>query len=99
MKKAEVEIGGRYVAKVGDNLTVVRLTTASPHGGWDAINEKTGRRIRIHSAAKLRGEALTKEQREARVAMVTGSILGKIALFGRRWSATKRGARLLLEAV
>jgi len=54
MKKKDVEIGGRYVAKISNNLTTVRLTGECPYGGWDAVNEKTGKRVRIKTAAKLR---------------------------------------------
>lgn len=56
MKKAQVEIGKRYVAKVSGELTVVRLSAESRYGGWDAVNERTGRTVRIKSAAKLRKE-------------------------------------------
>lgn len=57
MKKAEVKVGGRYVAKVSGELTVVRLLQESRFGGWDAVNERTGRAVRIKSAAKLRKAA------------------------------------------
>ena len=54
MKKAEVQIGGRYVAKVSGTLTTVRIDHENPHGGWDATNVATGRAVRIRSAARLR---------------------------------------------
>lgn len=54
MKKAEVVVGERYAAKVSGALTVVRIDRASPHGGWDATNLETGRKVRIRSAARLR---------------------------------------------
>jgi len=54
MKKNEVEIGGRYVAKVSGSLTVVRIDRESPYGGWDATNVATGRSVRIRTAARLR---------------------------------------------
>ena len=57
MKKADVKVGGRYRAKVSDRLTTVRIDAASPHGGWDATNEATGKKIRIKSAQRLRGPA------------------------------------------
>lgn len=57
MKKSQIKIGGRYVAKISTTLTVVRITGESRYGGWDATNEKTGRAVRIKSAAKLRSEA------------------------------------------
>jgi hypothetical protein len=57
VKKADVKIGGRYSAKVSDSLVVVRISRVSPYGGWDAVNEQTGRGVRIKSAQRLRGEA------------------------------------------
>jgi hypothetical protein len=54
MKKNEVKVGGRYVAKVSDKLTLVRIDRENPHGGWDAVNEKTGKPVRIKSAQRLR---------------------------------------------
>ena len=54
MKKHEVKVGGRYVAKVSDKLTLVRIDRENPHGGWDATNEKTGKPVRIKSAQRLR---------------------------------------------
>jgi len=54
MKKADVEMGGRYVAKVSGNLVAVRIDRESPYGGWDATNLTTGRAVRIRTAARLR---------------------------------------------
>lgn len=56
MKKAEIEIGGVYVAKVSERLTKVRIDSVSAFGGWNATNLKTGREIRIRSAARLRAK-------------------------------------------
>lgn len=58
MRKAEVRVGGTYVAKVSGSLTHVRLTGESRYGGWDAVNCQTGRAVRIKSAARLRSEVL-----------------------------------------
>ena len=55
MKKHEVKLGGRYSAKVSDKVVVVRIDAENPHGGWDATNEATGKRVRIKSAQRLRG--------------------------------------------
>jgi len=55
MKKAEVKIGGRYVAKVAGVLTVVKITGEAT-SGWAAINERSGRSVRIKSAQRLRRE-------------------------------------------
>lgn len=63
MKRADVVIGGVYIARVSDRLVPVRID--APHqrvgyfGGrtvnhWDATNLSTGRKIEIRSAAKLR---------------------------------------------
>jgi len=59
MKKADVEIGGTYVAKVSGNLVAVRIDRESPYGGWDAANLATGRSVRIRTAARLRRRAAT----------------------------------------
>lgn len=53
MKKREVEVGGVYVAKVSGHLVSVRIDRESPYGGWDGVNLKSGRSIRIRSAGRL----------------------------------------------
>ena len=55
MKKNEVKVGGVYGAKVSDKVVPVRITGESRHGGWDAVNEATGKAVRIKSAQRLRG--------------------------------------------
>ena len=55
MKKADVKVGGRYSAKVSGKVVVVRIDAENPHGGWDATNEATGKKVRIKSAQRLRG--------------------------------------------
>lgn len=57
MKKAQITIGGRYVAKVSGGLTIVRILSESLYGGWDARNEVTGRAVRIKTAQRLRRPA------------------------------------------
>jgi hypothetical protein len=57
MKKNEVKVGGTYLAKVSDKVVPVRIDGENPHGGWDATNEATGKKVRIKSAQRLRGEA------------------------------------------
>jgi hypothetical protein len=57
MKKAEVEIGGQYIAKVSGKPQVIRIMRESPYGGWDAVNVRTFRAIRIKSAQRLRRPA------------------------------------------
>ena len=56
MLKADVRIGGTYVAKVSGRLTKVRLDSECRYGGWNATNMVSGRTIHIKSAAKLRRE-------------------------------------------
>ncbi|MFQ5495864.1 MAG: hypothetical protein ACE5EX_10840, partial [Phycisphaerae bacterium] len=57
MKKNEVKVGGFYTAKVSDRLVTVRIDSAHGKGGWNATNTRTGKRIRIKSAQRLRGPA------------------------------------------
>jgi hypothetical protein len=57
MKITDVHIGGRYTAKVTHKLVVVEILSENPHGGWDARNLSTGKRVRIKSAQRLRGVA------------------------------------------
>jgi hypothetical protein len=54
MRKNDVTVGASYVAKVSGKLTRVRIERENPHGGWDATNVDTGRRVRIKSAQRLR---------------------------------------------
>jgi len=60
MKKNEVKVGGTYLAKVSDKVVPVRIDGENPHGGWDATNTATGKKVRIKSAQRLRGEAKPK---------------------------------------
>jgi len=68
MKKHEVKLGGRYSAKVSDKVVVVRIDVENPHGGWEATNEATGKKVRIKSAQRLRAEAGRKATPTAHVA-------------------------------
>ena len=55
MKKADVVIGAHYVAKVSGVLTTVKIDRVSPYGnGWEAHNIRTGRKVFIRSATRLR---------------------------------------------
>ena len=75
MKKNEVRVGGTYVAKVSDRLTTVRITGESRYGGWDAVNTKTGKAVRIKSAQRLRGTAaLSKAEVQAAKAAVGAQV-------------------------
>ena len=54
MKKSEIQLGGKYVAKISGKLTVVQVQSPCSFGGWNAVNLSTQREVRIRSAAKLR---------------------------------------------
>ena len=54
MRKAEIEVGATYVVKVSDRLAPVRIVSESQYGGWNGVNERTGRTVRIRSAQKCR---------------------------------------------
>jgi hypothetical protein len=55
IRKKDVRVGGRYRAEVNQRIVTIRITRESPYGGWDAVNESTGRDVRIRSATRLRG--------------------------------------------
>jgi hypothetical protein len=55
MRKAEVQVGKTYAAKVGGKLAPVRIERQS-RGGWIGRNTVTGREVRIRGAARLRWE-------------------------------------------
>jgi hypothetical protein len=55
MKKNEVEIGKLYFAKVTNKVVQVRIDAENRHGGWDATNLETGKKVRIQTAQRLRG--------------------------------------------
>lgn len=62
MKKADVKVGELYWCKVSRQLAIVRIDRKDSHAGyaggspgWYGTNLKTGRRIRIQSARRLRG--------------------------------------------
>lgn len=54
MKKNEITIGATYIAKVSDKLVEVRIDAENSHGGWDATNLATKKKVRIKSAQRLR---------------------------------------------
>jgi hypothetical protein len=59
MKKGQVQIGKVYTAKVTDKVVSVRIDAENPHGGWDATNLATGKKIRIKGPQRLRSEVKT----------------------------------------
>jgi hypothetical protein len=68
MKKNEVQIGGTYQAKVSDKVVSVRIDAENSHGGWDATNLATNKKVRIKSAQRLRGPVGEAPRRMAEVA-------------------------------
>ncbi len=54
MKKDEIKIGHAYEAKVSDRIVTVRIDSTNSHGGWNATNTATGKRIHVKSAQRLR---------------------------------------------
>ncbi len=68
MKSSEVKIGGVYTAKVTNKVVEVRIDAESQHGGWEATNLATGKKVRIKSAQRLRGEAAKKGRTKAKPA-------------------------------
>jgi hypothetical protein len=65
MKKSDVKIGGTYTAKVSDKLVEVRIDAESRHGGWDATNLATNKKVRIKSAQRLRTEVPKRSSKAA----------------------------------
>ncbi len=66
MKSQEVKVGKTYQAKITGRVTEVRITGVNRHGGWDAVNVMTNRKVRIKSAQKLRAEAAHGQTRRRR---------------------------------
>ncbi len=66
MKKEDVKVGKTYQAKITGRITEVRITGVNRHGGWDAVNVMTNRKVRIKSAQKLRCEAAHGKARRTR---------------------------------
>ena len=56
MKKNEVKMGRYYTAKVSGNMATIRIDAENPHGGWDATNITTGKKVGIKSVQRLRRE-------------------------------------------
>lgn len=75
MKKQDVKIGSLYRAKVSNSLATVKILRENTFGGWDAMNEATGREIRIKSAQRLRCEVTKKVELIKPAAGQTGNVL------------------------
>lgn len=67
MRKAEIVLGGRYLAKVSGQVVVVRVFEIRKgrqgQDGYRCVNHKTGRKIYVKSAARFRGVASPTEVR------------------------------------
>ena len=55
MKKAEVQIGGKYHANVSGKRVEIQIDAEKATGGWSATNLATGKKIHIKSAQRLQG--------------------------------------------
>ena len=66
MTATEIKIGRYYAARVSLKLTIVKIETRSSRGGWTGRNIFTNRRVRIKSAAKLRGDVTGRGKRVER---------------------------------
>ncbi len=55
MKKNAVKLGQTYAAKVAGQVVPVKLEKTNFHGGWDGVNLRTGKTVRIRSSQRLRG--------------------------------------------
>ena len=82
MKKNEIKIGNLYEAKVSDRVVSVRIDSANSHGGWNATNTATGKRVHIKSPQRLRRPAKGERKPAAvnpTVEVVTGQAVPDVA--------------------
>jgi len=91
MKKNEVKIGETYLAKVTGKVVPVRIDAENAHGGWDATNMTTKKKVRIKSAQRLRGSAATPDKRERKAETPTDSVEKK----AKRLSGLDAAAKVL----
>ena len=63
MTAADVKIGRYYATKISGKMTIIKIEAKSPRGGWTGRNISTNRRVRIKSAAKLRGDVTQRGER------------------------------------
>ena len=68
MRLNDIAVGGRYTAKVSGLITTVRVLAIREDRSWgtqsprtvhriDVVNERTGRKTTLRSAARLRAPA------------------------------------------
>ena len=113
MKKDEVQIGKVYFARVTNKLVSVRIDRENRHGGWDATNLATNKKVRIKSAQRLRGAAdgprpaEAEDDAEATISATPGDTVVEAKPRGRRakdeskpkrTSAIEAAARVLAES-
>ncbi len=94
MKKNEVKLGGTYLAKVTNKVVPVRIDAENVHGGWDATNMATKKKVCIKSAQHLRRPAATPGKRERKAKTRTGSAEKK----PKRLSGLDAAAQVLADA-
>ena len=73
MLKKDVKIGGVYTAKVTNRLVQVRIDSVNRHGGWEATNLSTRKKVRIKSPQRLRaavGDDVAKVEKSSKKATV-----------------------------
>jgi hypothetical protein len=97
MKKNEVVIGGRYLAKVSGRVLPVRITGESRYGGWEAVNAETNRAVRIKSPQRLRRPA-DAATREAIAGEETDMSKAREVVLGHVYSVAVGGSYLPVRA-
>ncbi len=66
MTAADVKSGRYDATRISGKMTIVKIEAKSPHGGWTGRNIFTNRRVRIESAAMLRGDVTARGKRVER---------------------------------
>jgi vancomycin resistance protein YoaR len=92
MKKDEIKVGGTYLAKVSDKVVPVRIDAENVHGGWDATNLRTRKKVRIKSAQRLRCPANRDSSPQAKPEVQAQSEDGKKAPKAKAAKPAKAGA-------
>ncbi|MBL7140945.1 MAG: winged helix-turn-helix domain-containing protein [Planctomycetes bacterium] len=90
MKKHKVKVGGTYLAKVSEKVVQVRIDGESRFGGWDATNLATKKKVRIKSAQRLRGPAVTSKAALESAAKDISKVLGIPVVVAPEAKATKQ---------
>ena len=63
MTKSEVKTGRYYATKISGKMTIVKIESGSPRGGWTSTNIFTNRRVSIKSAVRLLGDVTARGKR------------------------------------